>query len=90
MDEGLCLYYTIEMLLMLENLHKVGLIHGDFKPDNLLIRSTRSESTTSDLFYSTTIPPNVKVIICTFEIPCILHNISNSEESLNYIVIDGD
>lgn len=49
MDEGLCLYYTIEMLLMLENLHKVGLIHGDFKPDNLLIRSTRSESTTSDL-----------------------------------------
>lgn len=49
MDEGLCLYYTIEMLLMLENLHKVGLIHGDFKPDNLLIRSTRSEATTADL-----------------------------------------
>lgn len=40
MDEALCIFYTIEMLHMLENLHKVGLIHGDFKPDNLLIRSS--------------------------------------------------
>ncbi|KAG0598863.1 hypothetical protein M758_12G106700 [Ceratodon purpureus] len=40
MDEPLCIFYTIEMLHMLESLHKVNLIHGDFKPDNLLIRSS--------------------------------------------------
>ncbi|CAH2051134.1 unnamed protein product [Thlaspi arvense] len=38
MEEVLCMYYTIEMLYMLETLHGVGIIHGDFKPDNLLIR----------------------------------------------------
>ncbi|XP_024521383.1 mitotic checkpoint serine/threonine-protein kinase BUB1 [Selaginella moellendorffii] len=39
MDELLCMYYTIEMLRMLEVLHGVGIIHADFKPDNLLIRN---------------------------------------------------
>ncbi|KAH7306839.1 hypothetical protein KP509_22G033700 [Ceratopteris richardii] len=39
MDELLCMYYTIEMLRMLEVLHSIGIIHGDFKPDNLLIRN---------------------------------------------------
>jgi checkpoint serine/threonine-protein kinase len=43
MDEPLCIFYTIEMLHMLEDLHKVGLIHGDFKPDNLLIRSSSAQ-----------------------------------------------
>ncbi|KAF8669531.1 hypothetical protein HU200_051335 [Digitaria exilis] len=37
MDELLCMYYTIEMLKMLETLHSVGIIHGDFKPDNILV-----------------------------------------------------
>ncbi|PUZ72190.1 hypothetical protein GQ55_2G373600 [Panicum hallii var. hallii] len=37
MDEVLCMYYTIEMLEMLETLHSVGIIHGDFKPDNMLV-----------------------------------------------------
>ncbi|KAM1717968.1 hypothetical protein ACFX11_025738 [Malus domestica] len=42
MEEVLCIYYTIEMLYMLETLHGVGIIHGDFKPDNLLIRYARN------------------------------------------------
>ncbi|CAN1851294.1 Mitotic checkpoint serine/threonine-protein kinase BUB1 [Linum perenne] len=43
MEEQLCIYYTIEMLYMLETLHDVGLIHGDFKPDNLLVRCARDQ-----------------------------------------------
>ena len=38
MDESLCMFYTIEMLRMLEALHAAGMVHGDFKPDNLLLR----------------------------------------------------
>ncbi|XP_042393422.1 mitotic checkpoint serine/threonine-protein kinase BUB1-like isoform X1 [Zingiber officinale] len=45
MEELLCIYYTIEMLQMLETLHGVGIIHGDFKPDNLLVRYARKELT---------------------------------------------
>lgn len=41
MEEVLCIYYTIEMLYMLEALHGASIIHGDFKPDNLLIRYAR-------------------------------------------------
>ena len=41
MDEVLCIYYSIEMLRMLETLHNVGIIHGDFKPDNMLVRYAR-------------------------------------------------
>lgn len=41
MEEVLCMYYTIEMLYMLETLHSAGMVHGDFKPDNLLIRYPR-------------------------------------------------
>ncbi|XP_020591997.1 mitotic checkpoint serine/threonine-protein kinase BUB1 [Phalaenopsis equestris] len=43
MEEVLCIHYTIEMLRMLETLHSVGIIHGDFKPDNLLVRYAREE-----------------------------------------------
>ncbi|XP_047948462.1 mitotic checkpoint serine/threonine-protein kinase BUB1-like [Salvia hispanica] len=45
MDEVLCIYYTIEMLQMLETLHCAAMIHGDFKPDNLLIRYSRDDPT---------------------------------------------
>ncbi|WJX50938.1 protein kinase, variant 2 [Trifolium repens] len=45
MEEVLCIYYTTEMLHMIETLHDVGLIHGDFKPDNLLIRYSRGNLT---------------------------------------------
>nr|XP_043626262.1 mitotic checkpoint serine/threonine-protein kinase BUB1 isoform X2 [Erigeron canadensis] len=43
MDEVLCIYYTIEMLSMLESLHCNGIIHGDVKPDNLLMRYARRD-----------------------------------------------
>ncbi|KAF5205018.1 Mitotic checkpoint serine/threonine-protein kinase BUB1 [Thalictrum thalictroides] len=43
MQEVLCIYYSIEMLRMLEALHSVGIIHGDFKPDNLLMRYARDD-----------------------------------------------
>ncbi|RHN61781.1 putative protein kinase BUB family [Medicago truncatula] len=49
MEEVLCIYYTIEMLHMIETLHDVGLIHGDFKPDNLLIRYARGNLTEDGL-----------------------------------------
>ncbi|KAK7257417.1 hypothetical protein RIF29_31389 [Crotalaria pallida] len=45
MEEVLCIYYTTEMLHMVETMHDVGLIHGDFKPDNLLIRYARGDLT---------------------------------------------
>ncbi|KAK1272456.1 hypothetical protein QJS04_geneDACA012250 [Acorus gramineus] len=45
MEEELCIYYTLEMLHMLETLHSVGIIHGDFKPDNLLVRYARGDLT---------------------------------------------
>ncbi|XP_073005695.1 mitotic checkpoint serine/threonine-protein kinase BUB1 isoform X2 [Typha latifolia] len=53
MEEVLCIYYTIEMLRMLETLHTAGIIHGDFKPDNLLVRYAR-ETLTEDTFNSRT------------------------------------
>ncbi|XP_031092749.1 mitotic checkpoint serine/threonine-protein kinase BUB1 [Ipomoea triloba] len=45
MEEILCIYYTTEMLCMLETLHGAAIIHGDFKPDNLLIRYARDDLT---------------------------------------------
>ncbi|KAK8961339.1 3-phosphoinositide-dependent protein kinase 1 [Platanthera guangdongensis] len=53
MDEVLCVYYSIEMLRILEALHSVGIIHGDFKPDNLLIRYA-GEDLDEDAFTSRT------------------------------------
>lgn len=55
MEEELCIYYTVEMLYMLETLHGAGLIHGDFKPDNLLIRYARGDLT-EDGFHDRTGP----------------------------------
>ena len=36
--EPIAMYFTIEMLRILEKLHKSQIIHGDIKPDNFLIQ----------------------------------------------------
>ena len=36
--EPIAMYFTIEMLNILEKLHKSQIIHGDIKPDNFLIQ----------------------------------------------------
>nr|XP_027127429.1 mitotic checkpoint serine/threonine-protein kinase BUB1-like isoform X1 [Coffea arabica] len=43
MEEELSIYYTIKMLRILETLHDAAIIHGDFKPDNLMIRYSRRD-----------------------------------------------
>ncbi|KAL8100897.1 mitotic checkpoint serine/threonine-protein kinase BUB1 [Apium graveolens] len=55
MAEVLCIYYTIELLSMLEALHRSRILHGDFKPDNLLIRYARDDLT-EDGFHDRTGP----------------------------------
>ena len=37
MNEAVVLYYTINILRILEACHKCGIIHGDVKPDNFLV-----------------------------------------------------
>jgi checkpoint serine/threonine-protein kinase len=37
MDEVLVMYYAIELLRVVENLHAAGFLHADIKPDNVLL-----------------------------------------------------
>ncbi|QLQ81128.1 hypothetical protein HG537_0E04830 [Torulaspora globosa] len=37
-DELLCMFMTIELMKVVEAIHSVGIIHGDLKPDNCMIR----------------------------------------------------
>ncbi|EGV60641.1 protein kinase [Yamadazyma tenuis] len=36
-EEILCIFFTIELLRVVEQLHRVGVIHGDLKADNCMI-----------------------------------------------------
>jgi len=38
MDETLAMFFTVELLRTVEALHKHGIIHGDLKADNILVR----------------------------------------------------
>ncbi|CCK70631.1 protein kinase BUB1 KNAG_0E03740 [Huiozyma naganishii CBS 8797] len=37
-EEHLCLYLTVELMKAVEAIHRIGIIHGDLKPDNCMIR----------------------------------------------------
>lgn len=38
MDEILAMFFAVELLRTVESLHKVGILHGDLKADNILVR----------------------------------------------------
>ena len=42
--EPMAVYFTIEMLRLVESLHCVGIIHADLKPDNLLLQVNTKKS----------------------------------------------
>ncbi|ODV67920.1 hypothetical protein HYPBUDRAFT_200247 [Hyphopichia burtonii NRRL Y-1933] len=42
-DETLVIFFTIELLKTVESLHSIGIIHGDLKADNCMIRFKRTE-----------------------------------------------
>lgn len=47
LEESLVMFYTIELFRTIESLHKVGIIHGDMKADNILLRLLPSSSWSS-------------------------------------------
>lgn len=49
LDELLCMFITVEIMKVLECVHDVGIVHGDLKPDNCMIRF--EESSTSLGYY---------------------------------------
>ena len=49
MDESLVMFYAIELLRIVEILHMNDFIHGDIKPDNLMIRNDECEEDEDDL-----------------------------------------
>jgi len=63
LDEPLAMYFMVELLRTMEALHAKGIIHGDLKADNIMLRlgtpsstSTSSDGSTADL--SPTYAPN--------------------------------
>ena len=46
LDELLCMFLTVELMKVIESIHDIGIIHGDLKPDNCMIRF---ESMTQEL-----------------------------------------
>jgi checkpoint serine/threonine-protein kinase len=48
MDPIIVVYYAIELLRMAETLHKIGIIHADISPDNLLILNEETEEVWKD------------------------------------------
>ncbi|KIW05543.1 uncharacterized protein PV09_03422 [Verruconis gallopava] len=51
MDEQLVMFFTIELLRTVEALHAKGLIHGDLKADNILVRLDSSDTEWSSQYH---------------------------------------
>lgn len=47
LDEPLALFFTAELLRTVESLHRVGILHGDLKGDNCLVRLPLPSSSSS-------------------------------------------
>jgi len=46
MDEHLAIFYAVELLRAVEAVHEAGFLHGDLKPDNVLVRDDAPEEAT--------------------------------------------
>lgn len=38
LDECLCMFFTVQLMKIVESIHKAEILHGDLKPDNCMIR----------------------------------------------------
>ncbi|OKL61111.1 hypothetical protein UA08_03464 [Talaromyces atroroseus] len=47
MDEALAMFFSVELLRTVEGLHACGILHGDIKPDNCLVRLEDKKSRSS-------------------------------------------
>ncbi len=54
LDESVAMFFTIELLRTVEAMHSVGILHGDLKADNCLVRLSPSPNDTWDPTYSPT------------------------------------
>ena len=48
LDESVVMFFTIELLRVVEAMHRVGILHGDLKADNCLIRLRETGLSDSD------------------------------------------
>lgn len=48
MDEQLAMFFTVELFRTVEALHAKGIIHGDLKSDNILVRFDKDNNWTSE------------------------------------------
>ena len=62
--EPIAMFFTIEMLLILEKLQKANIIHADIKPDNVLLKRqpdiNTEAQTSSDMFKN--VDPTMEMI----------------------------
>ena len=48
LDESVAMFFTVELLRTVEAMHSVGILHGDLKADNCLVRLSKPEGSTEE------------------------------------------